>query len=380
MPTGGRLAALALAAVACAAAAAPAFGSGVSIQALDAEEPVTVSTEQIEALTDVPATTYRLRGAQGERTVTRSGTRLATVLRAAGLDPASLPTLELLRDDGTALYLRRDQIDPATGAPPLVFTRGRSVGFLRDSTGPGDLNAADSFTTPAGTPVRITVSPSAVLDVEVDANRERVAPHRPVRLDATVSGQLPGERLTYEWRFGDGATDTDGASTRHSFARRGRYEVVLQVTGDEGSGGSSEPLAIQVGRPARAAQNDGAGGAPAEEAPRSGATTGAPALQGPAPAPTPSAEEPTPSPPSERRSRNRARDDADNSISGRVITPAAAAPATNANASPSQARRGGETDDPQLGTAAGIALGVLLLGWGATRERRADRRRRRGRR
>ena len=250
-----------LGAVLLADRAAPAAADGVSLQLQGAERPVVVTSAQIEALADVPATAYRVRDEAGRRarTLRLSGTRLATVLRAAGVDPAALPTLEITRDDGTILYLSRNQIDPGAGAPPLLYVRGRSVGFARDSGGRDDVNGPDLFTSSSGTPIRVTVSPTAVLSVRVTTGRDRIEPGGRVRFEATVEGQLPGEALDYEWRFGNGRTAAGVGGAVHRFARRGRYEVVLRVTGDQGSGGSSAPVLVQVGAPVRAGAGTGSG-------------------------------------------------------------------------------------------------------------------------
>lgn len=392
---------------------AAAQASGVSVQSLGSEDPVLVSAEQIAGLADVGPTPYRLRDEDGVRTITRSGTRLATVLRAAGVDPAAVPTLELTRDDGSALYLTRRELDPPAGAPPLVSVAGGSVSFVRDSRGPGDLNVRDAFSSEPGTPIRVTVSPVAVLDVSVEASAERVRPGRPVSFDATVGGALPGETLRYEWRFGDGSSADGGERIRHRFRARGRYEVVLSVTGTERSGGSSEPVVVQVGRPLPGSPAREGGGRATEGAPPGTAAPGggaagpgangepgtnpAPGAAAPGLAPAdPAAPEPAPDPPASEpadpepaasrgrpeRERRTPRETSGTPVRGLLLgrSASAAAPARSAvGAAPAVQSGRATSSDPKLGVAAGALATLALVGWGAAGEWRSLRRRRRRR-
>ncbi|MEA2331718.1 MAG: hypothetical protein QOH58_1856 [Thermoleophilaceae bacterium] len=362
-------------------AASTAAASGVSLQLQGSTQPVVVTAEQLGGLADVPATRYRIRDEPGRRAamVTRSGARLATVLRAAGVDPASVPTLEITRADGSILYLPRHEVDPASGAPPLLYVSGRSVGFVRDSTAPDDVNADDAFVSSSGTPIRITVSPSAVLTVRVRAAHTEVAPGRRVRFSAEVAGALPDEALAYEWRFGDGSTATTTEPV-HRFARRGRYAVVLQVTGDRGSGGSSAPVELRVGRPEQQRRRgpEGAGRSETPGAPATGPVAGSDAgggAQDTAPAgqpAAPKAERPR------RKPRKRSHSDGDSGpgvLSGTVLAeraPAAQPPRT-ASAAPAAARAGAEQGEPAPGWVAGVAACLLLLALGAAGEWRAVR-------
>jgi len=228
------------------AAAAP----GVAVQAPGHAAPLTLSDAQVRALADVGRTRYRLRDEPGgaTRAVTRAGTSLAAVLRAVGIDPAAVPALELTRDDGSVGYLSRDEIDPARGAPPIVWAAGGRVGFLRAASDAQDANGRDAFSPSAGTPLRLTVRLTAVLRVRIRAQPAKPAPRDPVTFTAEVSGAQPGESVAYEWRFGDGTTAA-GQVAEHAFRRRGTYTVTLRVAGSTGAGGSAPPLALEVGDP-----------------------------------------------------------------------------------------------------------------------------------
>jgi hypothetical protein len=343
---------------------------------------VVVPSDQIEVLADVPPTTYRVSPAPGrpKLPMSLSGTRLATVLRRAGIDPASVPTLELTRDDGTILYLPRNEIDPAAGAPPLVYVQGRSVVFA---------GAGETFASASGTPLRVTVSSTAVLSVDVSASDTEIALRGRVAFEADVEGALPGERLSYEWRFGDGRTAST-AKALHRFRRRGRYAVVLHVTGDQASGGSSEPVVVQVGKPEQAPGDGQAGRSQAEEAPSGGPVSGTggggTASEGaspPAPAAgaeqSPGADDRTAAERRARRSRRGAeRDPEEAPLVGRVLGAAAPQSAAQAGRAPASAAaaRAGSDGGPALGWLAGAAGCLLLLGLGANAEWRAGVRRR----
>jgi PKD domain len=368
--------ALGLALIPLAARPSLVAASGVSLQLQGAAEPVVLTTADVERLADVPATPYRLRERPGRaaRVVRRAGTRLATVLRAAGVDPAAVPTLEITRDDGSILYLPRHRIDPSSGPPPLLYASGRSVGFIRNSTAPGDVNAADSFQSSSGTPIRITVSPASVLEVTAHAEPDETRPGRRVRFTADVGGALPDERLSFEWRFGDGRTADTRAAT-HRFARRGRYEVVLRVTGNQSSGGTSEPLAVQVGAPEPRVDEapEGAGRARAEDAPPSGPVSGSGSSgaaggagsAGAAPSDTPATGDRT------KRRRTGRRRSADRTpgrvVSGAVLGAREARPAP-ATPTPDAARAGGDVRGLALGAVAGAAACLALLALGAATE------------
>jgi PKD repeat protein/glucose/arabinose dehydrogenase len=88
--------------------------------------------------------------------------------------------------------------------------------------------AIDDIQTDMATPVAGTPSgnqrPTAVADVDCDA----------LSCDFDGSGSSDdGSIATYEWEFGDGATDT-GAQTQHVYATDGTYDVHLTVTDDQG--------------------------------------------------------------------------------------------------------------------------------------------------
>jgi PKD domain len=355
-----------------------------------------IAADRIQDAADVPVTEYVLRTPDGrEERVFQTGTRLATVLRLAGLDPAAVSFLELSRPDGSVLAMPREAIDPAAGPPPLVWVDGDTVGFIRPSSGPGDANARDSFSFADGSALRVLAYTGARLTVSAEAGRERIRAGEAVTFTGEAVGAGEGELLEYEWRFGDGTTAI-GARARHVFRRPGRYDVVLRVTGDRDSGGTSEPISIQVGKPTT--KGEGGGGESRERAaPQSGPRSGGSEGGGPAPEdPAPPPEDPAPPPEedetsadtgpqrderAERRDERRRR--AERNRSRRRASPGAprvsgvrienvgnpVAPTRAAQSAPA-ARIGGPASDPDesgLFPAGAIAL-VALLAFGIWRE------------
>jgi hypothetical protein len=160
---------------------------------------------------------------------------------------------------------------------------------------------------------------------------------------------------------------------------------VLHVTGDQASGGSSEAVAVQVGKPQRAPGEGKAGRSQDEGAPSGGPVDGGgsggagggeqggaasppagPQQSVPADEPAPARRE------APRREHERA---ADAPLVGRALGAVAPA-ATQRSATGAAAARAGSDGGPALGWLAGAAGCLLLLGLGANAEWRAGARRR----
>jgi PKD domain len=334
-----------------------------------------VTNEQIEQAADVPVTEYVLRAADGrEERVFQTGTRLGTVLALGGLDPAAVSFLEIERPDGSVLSMPREAIDPATGAsPPLVWVDGDTIGFIRPSAGRGDPNERDSFSVSGGRPLRVTARTGANLSVEASAGRMRIEAGEAVTFSGEATGGAAGERLAFEWRFGDGSIAA-GPRARHVFRRAGTYPVVLRVTGDRDAGGTSEPLSIQVGEPRTAGKGPGGGTSEEEGAPESGPQE--PEAGGgaqPAPAGEPSEPERDPAQRPEQDPRPRDRQGTElpaDQVSGVRIT-RVGAPVDPAAAPTAPAARagGGEADADENGVVpAGALVALALLAVGVWRE------------
>lgn len=263
----GRIWASALAAVAAVAFAGevPEAGASVAIQLPGRARPVVVEDDRLLALYDVTNTDFVLRSPRRVRYIRLTGVRIGSVLRAAGIDPAAVPSLEIVRPDGSILYLTREQVGDDSRAA-IVWVSARRTGLLRPSLGRGDINAGDYFLTSPDTPLRVTVAPGPALRVLI-AGPTRLRPGVRGQFTARVLGSDDGGDVLVRWSFGDGAVAT-GPQTQHAFRRRGVYSVVAEARASDGAAGSSDPLRIAVGQVANSGERAGGGDA------RSGAATG----------------------------------------------------------------------------------------------------------
>ena len=208
---------------------------------------VSLSAEQVRASADVPPTPYTLRDPGGNQVVELSGLSLAGLVRLAGGNPATVRELTVPRARGGLVRLSgADLAEPAPFAdgPPLVFVDGPSLRFFRPTRDANDLNASDNVATQPGDDLRVSVLAGPPLAVRASADPARARPGQPIAFSASAGGA--GE-LAFEWRFDDGTT-ARGATARHAFSEPGRYRVVATAAGPDGSGGSSEPVLVTVGR------------------------------------------------------------------------------------------------------------------------------------
>lgn len=236
----------------------------------------TLSLDALAGQEDVRDTTYVLRSASGESATTVTGFSLAKVLEAAGADPYGFSYLEVQRPAGGAVLLSRHQaLDPAafTEGFPVVYATATGTGFLRPSSGAGDLNASDFFEAPQG--ITLALHKGSSMRIEATASPLRTKPGQPVVFKATVEGAGAGEQLTYSWHFDDGHS-ASGASVQHSFAKRGSYDVVVGVTTPGNPAGASAVVTIQVGAPLSGPNRKGGGSNRDADAPDHGAASGTP--------------------------------------------------------------------------------------------------------
>jgi PKD domain-containing protein len=247
----------------------------------------TLSLAALAGGEDVVGHVYALRTAEGESERIVTGFSLAAVLEAAGADPYGFSYLEVQRPAGGSVLLSRHQaLDPGAfeDGSPVIYATATGTGFLRPSTGEGDANASDSFEAPQG--IALVLRKDSPLLVEVEASPVRTRPGRPVQFTAVVERAGAGERLTYSWYFDDGHS-ASGASARHSFARRGSYDVVLGVTTPGDRAGASAVVNIQVGAPLSGPDRKGGGRARDADVPDHGAAAGTLGAVPPGPAAAP---------------------------------------------------------------------------------------------
>jgi hypothetical protein len=236
--------------------------------------PKTLSLEALAGSEDVSGRSYLLRSAGGESTQVVTGFSLAALVDAAGADPFGFSYLEVQRPTGDVVRLSNDQALDGEGfadGPPVVYATATGTAFLRPSSGPGDLNANDSFEAPQG--VTIVLRKGSSLRVRVEASTLKTRPGKPVVLTAEAEGAEAGETITYSWDFDDGSSAV-GPSATHEFTHRGSYDVLVGVTTPGDSTGATARVTIQVGPPLAGPDRKGGGKRLDASAPDHGAATG----------------------------------------------------------------------------------------------------------
>jgi hypothetical protein len=243
----------------------------------------TLALEALAGSEDVLERAYVLRSSTGESSQTVTGLSVGAILDAAGADPFGFSYLEVQRPAGGSVLLSRHQaLDPGAFAEgfPVVYATAAGTGFLRPSTGVDDLNAGDAFEAPQG--VTLVLRKGSSLLVKIEASTLTTSPGKPVAFEAVVDRAGSGEQLSYSWYFDDGHSAT-GAGARHSFAKRGSYDVVVGVTTPGDQAGASAVVTIQVGAPLSGPDRKGGGRNREANAPDHGAATGTPGAVPPGP-------------------------------------------------------------------------------------------------
>lgn len=332
---------------------------------------------------DVVNHPYVLRSDSGETTQAVTGFSLAKLIEAAGADPYGFSYLEVQRPAGGTVMLSREQAlgsNAFADGPPVVYPTATGTGFLRPSAGAGDFNASDSFDAPQG--ITVVLRKGMALQVRAEASSLKVKTGEKVDFEAIVERAGSGEQLSYSWNFDDGHSGS-GAQARHSFAKRGSYDVVVGVTSSGNEAGASDVITIQVGEPLGGPDRKGGGTNRAADAPDHGSAEGAPTgteggWGGGSPAAAPVSETPASAPaPTEKtdaKPQQQPRPSGER-VSGELLD-ATAQPAPEPEPQPRAAARtgslhgGGEGGLAVSATAAGV-LGTLgLLGLGALLEAR----------
>jgi len=311
---------------------------------------------------DVVGRAYAVRSAGGESARTVTGFSIGALLEAADADPYGFSYLEVQRPAGGSVLLSREQAlddNAFPDGPPVLYAMASDTGFLRPSTGEGDANAADGFEAPQG--ISIVLRKGSPLRVRVRASPLRTRPGEPVRFEAVVDRAGSGEALSYSWYLDDGHSAA-GPTARHSFARRGSFDVVLGVTSGGDEAGTSAVVTIQVGAPIEGPDRKGGGRDRDADAPDHGAATGGSGEGRAASAAGPVVE-------AAGTRRTEARAPAGELVSGEVLSTAAEGQPSPSSQAPAAARHGqldGGGEKGGLPTAAWGGLATLaLLGLGA---------------
>jgi PKD repeat protein len=115
---------------------------------------------------------------------------------------------------------------PPAGAQALYYTTFSNGGQVRKITYTGGANR----------------SPSA----SISADPSFGAAPLQVMFNSAGSADPDGDTLSYAWNFGDGATQSGGATAAHTYAATGTYTATLTVS--DGRGGSDSAQArVDVG-------------------------------------------------------------------------------------------------------------------------------------
>jgi hypothetical protein len=337
----------------------------------------TLSLAALGGSEDVIGRTYALRSSTGEASQEVTGFSLGAILNAAGADPYGFAYLEVQRPASGSVLLSRDQaLDPGAfpDGPPVLYATVAGTGFLRPSSGGGDLNATDSFEAPQG--VTILLRKGSALRVRARASTLRTRPGHVISFSALVGRSGAGEQLSYSWYFDDGHS-ASSAEASHSFAKPGSYDVVLGVTTPGDDTGASAVVTIQVGEPVAGPNRKGGGHNESRGAPDHGAALG-PSNGSPAgaaaPATTRAADRSADAspPPKPARARSTPAAPAGRRVSGLLLGApeprAARSPARQAAARTGVLRGGGEGGVPSAVWAA--LASAALLGAGALMEAR----------
>lgn len=313
---------------------------------------------------------YTVRGASGRprKVNVRGGIPLVDVLEAAEIDPYSFGHVRIARPDGGTVVLSRDEIIDPGPLPPVLYTDGEEVRFIRQSAGRGDLNYIDEFAL-IGAAMTMELRRGAPLQAKIKMSPSNPQPNEEVSFSAEVRNAPEGERLSYRWSFGDGDTSSRPEVT-HTFLKRRRYSVVLTVTSSDDEAGDSAALEVSVGEESEEEESETDTPAAAPSPPVTSTPyppqSGTPVTPAPAPSPVP-----LPPPPTAGSKRS------DGLIEGNLLADASTSPGS-ATASALRAARAEPIDvkDEALGVSAAawaLAAALTLLGFGALLEARRTR-------
>jgi hypothetical protein len=357
--------------------------SGSVIRVQVGGKTVAVNAEQVSDNADVPATRHQTRNANGEIVDGRYTPRaisLGKLLSVAGVSPKYV---ELPARGGGSQLVASDY--EGTDGPVVFWISGTGVHYFVPLSKDDPEDTGSSFTTPAGTlELDVTGHTGNLLDPSAGVTPASADAGDKVTFDASASGELNGEKLTYEWDFGDGGRGA-GSSSPHVYKKAHAWRATVTVTGDKDSMGIAH-VDIEIGKAPKppAKEPDGNAGDHNEQQPRGGSsnppspsTPSPPSTPAPTPTPTPS---PTPlpaptKPPKQPEFNPAIPTDVSGltPVSGVVISDvSAAAPgsATIRTTSRQVLSAVPDTTPTQGSIPLGIAAAVALAGIGAWRERR----------
>jgi PKD repeat protein len=207
--------------------------------------------EAVAANRDVEPRNATLRanaGEAGERIGIPKGLSVLHLIELSGAEAEAVGYLTVPRSGGSVAYLAANDFVGAVPAdgPATVWVDQGCTHFFRPAVG-SEPNAEDSIVS-CGAPLAIGVRDGSLLSVSAAASTATATVSTAVEFTAGATGALPGERISFRWSFGDGAS-AEGARVTHPFAASGSYRVTVTATGNEESGGESAPVTLVVGNP-----------------------------------------------------------------------------------------------------------------------------------
>lgn len=200
---------------------------------------------------DVVSQDYVLRSPDSEEVETLTGLSIGRALEKIGYAPGE-GFVHFERKDGTWAMLSAEDVgDPSPfqgGLKPLVFLDSVRTHYFRPVRNGSDINAPDNLESGDNQPLEVWARTGAPLTVTATASRSDASTGDVVAFAATVNGQHDGESVTVRWRFDDGAS-AEGSSVQHAYGADGVYGVVAVAEGDQDSGGASDVVKVRVGTP-----------------------------------------------------------------------------------------------------------------------------------
>lgn len=265
-----------LAAVALAALLVlPAVASAASVKVVDTDgSSSVVDLDALQGSEDVDGVGYAMRSSSGTTTQNVTGFSLDFLIDQSEADRISYTYATIARPGGGSVQLTNGQIRQSGAfpdGPPVAYANGGGVGFVRPSTGDGDLNAPDSFKTPGQLVIKLQTG--TPISIEATANESKIEAGDEVDFSAVVSAPA-GLVPTVRWGFDDGG-GAQGENASHTFKKPGTYDVVATATTPEDRTGSSDVITIQVGEPKdKGPDRRGGGKDKDDDAPDSGSSEG----------------------------------------------------------------------------------------------------------
>jgi PKD repeat protein len=191
---------------------------------------------------------------------------LSTILSCLqpSIPPAAVTGVTIIDADGTPESAPGSQLTAADlsqgnsdfadpGEAPVIGNQGtssiESIQYDRPWRGGDDNNFDDQVTETAGSPVAIEVFEGPLLTITPHASATTVPADGSVSFSATFEpSDVTG--ASFSWSFDGGAADSLESAPTVMFTTAGTYDVTVQVTDDQGGGGTATiPITVTSSTP-----------------------------------------------------------------------------------------------------------------------------------